>query len=160
MCKSVLQKFGHTNIPTAPTCSAGPEKWIEKYYLKGIACAKINGHESQPNDAGGVHSKTNEFGLVEVFRDLKKITHFSFNSLKFENYRNNLIISFLHVLIKGNICIFILFQKIKIRKKREKKMTNEFGLVEVFRDLEKIIYFSFYSLKLNNYSYNMIISLL
>ena len=160
MCKSVLQKFGHTNIPTAPTCSAGPEKWIEKYYLKGIACAKINGHESQPNDAGGVHSKTNEFGLVEVFRDLKKITHFSFNSLKFENYRNNLIISFLHVLIKGNICIFILFQKIKIRKKIEKKMTNEFGLVEVFRDLEKIIYFSFYSLKLNNYSYNMIISLL
>ena len=121
MCKSVLQKFGHTNIPTAPTCSAGPEKWIEKYYLKGIACAKINGHESQPNDAGGVHSKTNEFGLVEVFRDLKKITHFSFNSLKFENYRNNLIISFLHVLIKGNICIFILFQKIRIRKKREKK---------------------------------------
>ena len=45
-----------------------------KYYLKGIARAKINGHESQPNDAGGVHGKTNEFGLVEIFRDLKKIT--------------------------------------------------------------------------------------
>ena len=49
-------------------------KMDRKYYLKGIACAKINGHESQPNDAGGVHGKTNEFGLVEIFRDLKKIT--------------------------------------------------------------------------------------
>ena len=47
-------------------------KMDRKYYLKGIACAKINGHESQPNDAGGVHGKTNEFGLVEIFRDLKK----------------------------------------------------------------------------------------
>ena len=51
-----------------------------KYYLKGIAGAKINGHESQPNDAGGVHGKTNEFGLVEIFRDLKKS---QWNSLKF-----------------------------------------------------------------------------
>ena len=66
-------------IPTGPICSAGSEKWIEKYYLKGIAGAKINGHESQPNDAGGVHGKTNEFGLVEIFRDLKKS---QWNSLK------------------------------------------------------------------------------
>ena len=79
---SAKSKWG--KIPTGPICSAGSEKWIEKYYLKGIARAKINGHESQPNDAGGVHGKTNEFGLVEIFRDLKKITT-AFYSKKIHN---------------------------------------------------------------------------
>lgn len=42
-------------------------------YLEGVACPEVDGHECQPDDAGGVHGEADELGLVEVLWDLPRL---------------------------------------------------------------------------------------
>ncbi len=35
-------------------------------YLERVACAEVDGHEGEPDDASGVHREADELGLVEV----------------------------------------------------------------------------------------------
>lgn len=41
-----------------------------KTHLETISGAKEEGHKCEPDDAGGVHGESDEFGFVEILGDL------------------------------------------------------------------------------------------
>ncbi len=43
------------------------------HYLVRVARAKVEWHEGEPDDAGGVHGETDELRLVEVFRYFSRL---------------------------------------------------------------------------------------
>ncbi len=43
------------------------------HYLVRVAGAKVEGHECEPDDAGGVHGESDELCFVEVFRYFSRL---------------------------------------------------------------------------------------
>ena len=46
-----------------------PNFWL---YLVGVRCPKVEGDESQPDDAGGVHGEADILGFIEVLWHLSR----------------------------------------------------------------------------------------